>query len=163
MGKLMEYKGYHAKIEYSDTDETFVGQVIGLADIIIFDGDSIAELTDSFHIALDDYLEFCKELGKEPEKEFKGSFNVRIEPELHKKAVIEAERRDISLNQYVSEAIEQHVNMPNIEASIARFKEMFRMSEAFGRSQPSDFYNFESHSSKFAEFYSGRRTISVHS
>lgn len=163
MGKLMEYKGYHAKIEYSDEDETFVGRVIGLADVIIFDGDSIVELTDSFHMALDEYLEFCKELGKEPDKEFKGSFNVRIEPELHKKAVIEAEKKDISLNQYVAEAIEQHINMPNIEAGIARFKEMFKKSESFDSPHPVGVYENKPYGSKMSEFYCGRRTISVNS
>lgn len=163
MGKLMEYKGYHAKIEYSDEDETFVGRVIGLADVIIFDGDSIVELTDSFHMALDEYLEFCKELGKEPDKEFKGSFNVRIEPELHKKAVIEAEKKDISLNQYVAEAIEQHINMPNIEAGIARFKEMFKKSESFDRPHPVEAYEYKPCGPQMSEFYCGRRTINVNS
>ena len=64
MGKLMEYKGYHAIVEYSDEDEVFIGKVFGLADVILFDGESISELKNSFQDAVDDYLSLCEEIGK---------------------------------------------------------------------------------------------------
>ena len=62
-----------------------------------------------FHENIDDYLEMCEELGVKPEKEYKGTFNVRVSPEVHKRAVLEAESKGISLNQFVSKAIENEL------------------------------------------------------
>lgn len=109
MNSLMEYKGYHAKIEFSSEDSVFVGHILGINDVIAFDGDSVAELEMMFHESVDDYLELCAEIGKEPDKEYKGTFNVRISPELHKRAVIESEARNISLNQFVMQSVENEL------------------------------------------------------
>jgi len=106
---LMEYNGYRSKIEYDAEDSLFVGEVIGISDSLNFHGTSIDELKDNFHNCIDNYLSFCKSIGKNPEKEFKGSFNVRISPDLHKKITIEAARRKLSLNQFVKNALEQSV------------------------------------------------------
>ncbi len=64
----MEYKGYHAAVRFSDEDDLFVGEVIGLNDTLAFHGASVQELTDMFHQSVDNYLEMCREFGKEPEK-----------------------------------------------------------------------------------------------
>ena len=109
MNSLMEYKGYHAKIEFSAEDNTFVGTVLGIDDTLAFNGDNVEELTNMFHECIDDYLEMCAEIGKNPDKEFKGSFNIRISPELHKLAMIESEARDISLNSFVQQSIEHEL------------------------------------------------------
>lgn len=109
MGKLIEYKGYHATVEYSDEDEALIGKVFGLADTIVFDGESLQEINMAFHEAIDDYLAYCEKVGKVPEKEFKGSFNIRISPEMHRMAALEAEKRGISLNQLISDAIENYI------------------------------------------------------
>lgn len=109
MNGMMEYKGYHAKVEYSAEDETFVGQVFGVADTLVFDGQSIEELTEMFHTSIDDYLELCQEIGKEPDKEYRGTFSVRVPVELHRAAAMVAESRDISLNQFVAEALRRYV------------------------------------------------------
>lgn len=106
MNSIMEYNGYHAKISFSNEDETFIGEVLGLKDSLVFEGETVEELKEMFHASIDDYLDYCAHIGKEPEKEFKGSFNIRIPPDLHRQAYFEAERRDISLNQFVQEAIE---------------------------------------------------------
>lgn len=105
MSSMLEYKGYHASIEYDAEDEIFVGEVFGIADSLNFHGSSVDELKEMFHQSIDNYLELCKKIGKEPEKEFKGTFNIRISPELHKKAAFEATKQKITLNQYVSRAI----------------------------------------------------------
>lgn len=102
----MEYKGYHAEIRYSDEDRMFVGEVIGLNDFLGFHGQSVDELENMFHQSVDNYLQMCAELGKEPDKEYRGQFNVRIPPVLHKSAVMHARRRGISLNEFVKKAIE---------------------------------------------------------
>lgn len=109
MNNLMEYKGYHAKIEFSADDNIFVGRILGINDIIAFDGDTVSELEAAFHESVDDYLETCAELGKEPDKEYKGTFNIRISPQLHKRAVIEAESQSISLNQFIQRSIEHEI------------------------------------------------------
>ena len=109
MNGMMEYRGYHAKIEYSPEDETFIGQVFGVADTLVFDGQSIEELRAMFHASVDDYLELCRTIGKEPDREYRGTFNVRVPAELHRKAAMAAESMDISLNQLVTEALRRYV------------------------------------------------------
>lgn len=103
----MEYNGYHAKVEYDDEDGIFVGTVIGLNDILGFHGTSVDELAASFQNCIDDYLDFCRETGKKPEKEFRGLFNVRTSPESHREAAMYAELDGMTMNQYVSDAIKE--------------------------------------------------------
>lgn len=105
MSSLLEYKGYHAKIVYDSEDDIFVGEVIGINDSLNFHGTSIVELKRSFVDSIENYLELCKSIGKAPEKEYKGTFNIRISPELHKKTVLAAAARGMTLNQYVTAAI----------------------------------------------------------
>ena len=107
MNKMMEYHGYHAQIEYDAEDEIFVGKVFGIADSLNFHGTSVSELEDMFHQSIDNYLQMCAETGKAPEKEFKGSFNIRISPELHKEISLQAAQEGITLNQYVLRALEE--------------------------------------------------------
>ena len=109
MNGMMEYRGYHAKVEYSPEDETFVGQVFGVADTLVFDGQSIEELKEMFHASIDDNLELCQEIGKEPDREYRGTFNVRVPVELHREAALAAEAMDMSLNQFVVDALRRYV------------------------------------------------------
>ena len=109
MNGMMEYRGYHAKVEYSPEDEAFVGRVFGVADTLVFDGQSVEELQAMFHASIDDYLELCREIGKEPDREYRGTFNVRVPADLHREAAMAAESRDISLNQFVTEALRRYV------------------------------------------------------
>lgn len=78
---------------------------MGIRALISYEGTTARELIEDFHSAVEDYLAFCEAEGKEPEKAYKGSFNVRISPELHKQAVISANARGISLNSLVENAI----------------------------------------------------------
>ena len=110
MSKMMEYKGYHAQIEYDSEDELFVGKVYGIVDSLNFHGTSVTELEDMFHRSIDNYLQMCAEVGKKPDKEFKGSFNVRISPELHRGISIQAAQEGLSLNQYVFRALENSLS-----------------------------------------------------
>ena len=91
-------------------DECFFGKLIGIEVLVTFEGRSVEELKKSFEDAVEDYLATCKELNKEAEKTYKGSFNVRIAPELHKLAVIIAKTQGKSLNSFVEEAIRCQVN-----------------------------------------------------
>ena len=102
----MEYKGYHAHISYSDEDKLFVGEVIGINDSLGFHGSTVDELEKMFHQSIDNYLDMCAAFGKVPDKEYKGQFNVRIPSTLHRSAVICAKQRNISLNEFVTKAIQ---------------------------------------------------------
>lgn len=105
INNLMEYKGYHTKIEFDAESMVLRGKIEGINDYVDFEADDISGVEKEFHLAVDDYLEFCKEVGKEPEKEYKGTFNVRISPTLHKKLALCAFKEGCSLNAEVEKAI----------------------------------------------------------
>ena len=107
MNNTMEYKGYVGSVEFSEEDALFYGKVLGIRALISYEGTNAAELVADFHGAVDDYLELCTQSGTEPEKAYKGSFNVRISPELHKQAVIAAMSHNMSLNSFVETSIQQ--------------------------------------------------------
>lgn len=110
ISSLMECKGYHAKIEYDNDDQIFVGSVLGINDKIFFHGQSINELEKEFKNAVNNYLDYCKQAGKEPEKEYKGSFNIRIKPEQHQRVALQAANEGITINQFVSRAIDDELS-----------------------------------------------------
>ena len=110
MKNILEYKGYHAKIEFDEEDMLLIGEVFGIQDSLNFHGTTISEVVEIFHQCIDNYLEFCAEVGKNPDREFKGSFNVRIDQSLHRDAAFAADRSGITLNQYVENAIRAAVN-----------------------------------------------------
>lgn len=107
---MMEYKGYHATFEYDAEDDIFVGKVFGVVDSLNFHGSSINQLKEMFHQSIDNYLSTCERIGKIPDKEFKGSFNVRISPELHRKIALKAVEEKITLNQYVAKSLKKSAN-----------------------------------------------------
>jgi predicted HicB family RNase H-like nuclease len=73
--------------------------------MITFQGKSVDALEKAFRESIDDYLSWCKERGKKPEKTFSGTFNLRIPPELHAKLVFQAKSIGLSLNSYVTEKL----------------------------------------------------------
>lgn len=110
VNNTMEYKGYVGSVEFSEEDGLFYGKVMGIRALISYEGSTAAELVNDFHGAVDDYLALCEENHTEPERAYKGSFNVRISPELHKQAVIFAMAHNMSLNSLVENSIEQAVH-----------------------------------------------------
>ena len=90
MNNTMEYKGYVGSVEFSEPDGVFFGKVIGIRALLSYEGTNATELVEDFHGVVDDYLELCESEGKEPERAYKGSFNIRISPELHKHLAIRA-------------------------------------------------------------------------
>lgn len=87
----MTYNGYHARIEFDAEDEVFFGKIAGISDVIGFHGDSVAELKKAFHEAVDDYLETCRKIGKEPQRPYSGKMMFRVAPEVHRRAALAAE------------------------------------------------------------------------
>ena len=102
---LMEYNGYHASIEYDNEDRLFIGSVIGIADSLNFHGYSVNELEENFRQSIDNYIELCKKMGKDPEKEYRGSINIRLTPNLHKSAALYSAEDHISINQFIVNAV----------------------------------------------------------
>lgn len=105
MNNTMEYKGYVGSVEFAEKDGIFYGKVMGIRSLISYEGENAKELLEDFHGAVDDYLADCAARGAEPEMAYKGSFNVRISPELHKQLVVYATAHNMSLNSYVEDTL----------------------------------------------------------
>jgi len=106
----MKHKGYEAIIKYSDEDETFIGEVINSQDILVFDGQTVDEVKESFYSVVDEYLEDCEKEGIEPKKPFSGQFITRLKPVLHQKLYIGAKKAGKSMNAFVEEALEEKLS-----------------------------------------------------
>jgi len=106
MNDVLQYKDYIGSVHFSTEDDIFYGRILGIDDLVSFEGASVTALKKSFHEAVDDYLETCAAVGKEPNKTYKGTFNVRIPTELHKRAAIFASLSNISLNDFIKTAID---------------------------------------------------------
>ena len=103
--KAMTYKGYSAKVEFDADDAVFFGRIAGIRDVIGFHADNVSDLIAAFHEAVDDYVETCKKVGKDPQKAYSGNLMLRIDPAVHSKAVIAAELSGKSLNQWSEEVL----------------------------------------------------------
>ena len=109
MSSILKHGGYTARIEFSAEDRVFFGKLDDITDLISFEGTNVEELEKAFIEAVADYRALCAATGKQPEKPFKGSFNVRMQPELHRKAALVSRERNMSLNQLVVEAVQRFV------------------------------------------------------
>lgn len=111
MSKALEYRGYTSTVEFSAEDRCFHGRIAGIRDLVAYDGKTVDELEKNFHGAVDEYLAFCKEEGKTPDKPFKGSLNIRIPSELHRALAIRAEQQHKSLNSVIAEQLASAVGI----------------------------------------------------
>lgn len=112
MKNIMKYKGYWAEIKYSDEDECFCGEIEGLKNTSIsFEGTTVKELKKDFKEAIDHYLEGCKIYNEIPEKQCKGSLNVRLGVELHNKAKMKSIEEKISINELIKNAVSLYLKM----------------------------------------------------
>lgn len=107
MSQTLEYKGYNGSVLYSAEDRVLHGRVIGIRDAITYEGSDVNSLERNFRKAVDEYLRFCKEECKTPDTPFKGSFNIRLGHELHKRAALYAETHHQKLNAVVHDALEE--------------------------------------------------------
>ena len=105
MSNLLAYKNYNGTVEYSKEDGCLFGKVTGIKSLLSYEGDSVRELEKDFQNVIDEYLRDCEEKGIEPEQPYKGTFNVRISPELHSIVAVYAMEHGKSLNAVVEEAI----------------------------------------------------------
>ena len=105
---MMKYKNYIGHAEYDGDAKLFHGEVLGLStDVITFQGKTVAELEKAFKDSIDDYLDWCKERGKSPEKSFSGTLSLRLTPEIHKKIAHNAITNNLSINAYLNTIISE--------------------------------------------------------
>ena len=107
----LHYKGYVGSVAFSEKDNVFFGKVEGIDGLVNFEGESVKELTDAFHEAVDDYIAYCQEEGLEPHKSYSGSLNVRLTPEMHSRVAMLAKQAGISINAFIKSAVEKQVAM----------------------------------------------------
>jgi predicted HicB family RNase H-like nuclease len=107
----MTYQGYTARIEFDERDGIFWGKVLGINDSITFEGETVVQLTQDFHNAIDFYLADCAAIGKDPQKSASGKLMLRIPPELHAAALVKARSVGKSLNQWAIDALRHEVGV----------------------------------------------------
>ena len=83
MMNTMTYQGYTARIEFDPRDNIFWGRILGITDSISFEGETVAQLTEDFHRAVDFYLEDCAATGRDPQKPASGKIMLRVPAEIH--------------------------------------------------------------------------------
>lgn len=111
MSNMLKFKGYFGSVEFSLEDKVLYGKIQCVNDLVTYEAENLEDLQAAFEDAVDDYLETCKALNKEPEKPMSGTFNVRIGPDLHKKAYLAACNEKTTLNDFVKTAIEEKLTV----------------------------------------------------
>ncbi|MFM6930285.1 MAG: type II toxin-antitoxin system HicB family antitoxin [Bdellovibrio sp.] len=107
---MMSYKGYYAHVEFDSEAKKFHGDVLGINDVITFQGISVKELESAFRDSVEDYLEFCAKEGRKPELTLSGNLNLRMGPEKHRMVKVFADVHDVSINDYINMAIEEKIS-----------------------------------------------------
>jgi predicted HicB family RNase H-like nuclease len=110
MKDMMTYKGYFGSVHYNDDDKVFYGKLEFIRALVSYEGTDVVSLRTAFEEAVDDYLDLCEETGKKPEKPFKGTFNIRLDPSLHQRLVAHAMDKGMTLNSLIRDALEKAVS-----------------------------------------------------
>jgi len=106
---VLTYKGFIGSVHFSSEDDIFFGKVEGVNDLITFEGDSVTELKNAFHYVIDEHIKDCEKENISVEKSYKGSFNLRLTPDLHRRAAVMAKSQGSTLNAFVKESIERRL------------------------------------------------------
>jgi predicted HicB family RNase H-like nuclease len=104
---MLEYTDFIGEVDFDQGANTFFGKVVNANVLISFRGQTVAKLKKSFQDVVDTYLEDCRQEGAEPQKPYSGKITLRVEPEVHKKAVIKAAACKKSMNEYLRRLIER--------------------------------------------------------
>ena len=109
MKNVLTYKEYIGSVNFSADDNVFFGKLEGINDLVTFEGRTVQELGDAFRYMVDEHIKDCEAENIPAEKSYRGSFNIRLSPDLHRKAAIFAKVHGISLNTFVKESIESRL------------------------------------------------------
>ena len=110
MKDIIKYKGFIGSVHYAAEDRVFYGKIEGVNDLITFEGSSVDELEEGLKFMVDEHIKDCTNKNIPIEKSYKGNLNIRLSPELHKKAAHNATLKGISINQYINDAIRNEVS-----------------------------------------------------
>lgn len=113
MNKLFKYKGFFGSIDFSVEELSMCGKIECINDLVTYEANDLASLKAEFEAAVDDYLETCAAIGKEPDKTMSGTFNVRIGEDLHKQAFLKAKSQGMNLNEFVKDAVHEKLRNKN--------------------------------------------------
>ncbi|MCG2581567.1 MAG: type II toxin-antitoxin system HicB family antitoxin [Marinobacter sp.] len=105
----LKYKGQIGSIEHDLDRGLLYGKLLFINDLVTYEAENLRNLEQEFQVSVDDYLADCAEMGIEPNKPFKGSFNIRIGRDLHRKLAIKAANEGLGLNEAVLRAVEGFV------------------------------------------------------
>lgn len=149
---VLKYKDYVGSIEFDLEENNLCGKLLHIRDLVTYEADSPADLKVAFEEAVDDYLEDCLAEGQEPDKPFKGSFNVRISPTLHRELALEAKSRNVTLNEHVSTLLATHKRDVAVASSVVshfqNWKTVFGREHDVESFKPSETDNAENGSTK---------------
>ena len=109
MSQTLQHRGYDGSVLYSAEDKMLHGRVLGVRDMVSFEGTDVKSIEKNFCDAVDEYLLFCERWGKTPDAAFKGSFNIRISQGLHQRAALYAEEHQVKLNAVVQDALREYL------------------------------------------------------
>ncbi len=109
----LKYKDFIGSVNFSEEDEVFYGKIEGINALVTFEGISVSTLKNAFKEAVSDYLEFCRSKGIKPNKTYTGVLNVRLSPDIHRLAAIEAIRCGTTLNGFIKKAVEKELRAEN--------------------------------------------------
>jgi predicted HicB family RNase H-like nuclease len=103
----LKHEGYIAEVGYEEGDELMHGAVVNARAVLHFAGRDIEELKAAFADTIEDYREWCKERGVEPERPYSGTLSLRLSPELHRRVAERAAKAGESINQFIAERLEE--------------------------------------------------------
>lgn len=104
---MLKYKGYVGHVEFDSDADIFHGEILGIRDVITFQGKTVDEIKQAMKDSIEDYFDMCRKYEKEPEKPFSGKLIVRLDSELHRKVACAALREGKSINKWIAETLEE--------------------------------------------------------
>ena len=106
---MFEYKGYHAEVVYNEETNYWTGWLYGISDFVTFGGETEAEVENDFYEAVDEYLDYCKEIRKEPKREVSDNLDVRVNSDLYKSLKLAAQNAGESFNSFVEKILTDYL------------------------------------------------------
>lgn len=109
MKDMMSYKGYYGSVHFDDEELIFYGKIEFIRAVVTYEATHAKALRKAFEEAVDDYLETCRTQDISPEVPFKGSLNVRLGADLHRRIAIAAAELHVSINKFIADALERAI------------------------------------------------------
>lgn len=107
---ILKYKDYEGTAELDMDRGMCRGKLLFIDDLVTYEAATPGDLRHQFEAAVDDYLATCAEVGKEPQRPFRGVFNVRVPRQLHRAAALRAVVDGVTLNEVVVRALDCFLN-----------------------------------------------------